>query len=261
MTPSSVLGDRRTPGQLPDVTLGILVPVSLLSLRGKASSKLANSAGQQSAVSAILGDAKPTHFVSRAQARRCPAAQETLSDFQASAELSSPPSPLSQPAALDAPTTLVDEITEANAADPIFADDPDKITDDEPEWEVETILDHRHVKRGRKNKVEHLIKFLGYNTANDMWQQDMTNCEQLMQGCWDGKVGMLQLSLCHGVEGAFVGSPAVLHISNRDVGSRSASLPASLGRGAGGKRGWNATEDTWDYGPRATWMQKKWKRY
>ena len=56
---------------------------------------------------------------------RCPAAQETLSDFQASAELSSPPSPLSQPAALDAPTTLVDEITEANAADPIFADDPD----------------------------------------------------------------------------------------------------------------------------------------
>lgn len=22
-----------------------------------------------------------------------------------------------------------------------------------------------------------------------------------------------------------------------------------------------ATEDTWDYGPRATWMQKKWKRY
>ena len=70
MTPSSVLGDRRTPGQLPDVTLGILVPVSLLSLRGKASSKLANSAGQQSAVSAILGDAKPTHFVSRAQARR-----------------------------------------------------------------------------------------------------------------------------------------------------------------------------------------------
>ena len=70
---------------------------------------------------------------------------------------------------------------------------PAEITDDEPEWEVETILDHRHVKRGRKNKVEHLIKFLGYNTANDMWQQDMTNCEQLMQGCWDGKVGSERL--------------------------------------------------------------------
>ena len=31
---------------------------------------------------------------------------------------------------------------------------PPEVIDDEPEWEVETILDHRLVKRGRKNKVE-----------------------------------------------------------------------------------------------------------
>ncbi|DBA66290.1 TPA: hypothetical protein ACH3X2_14339 [Trebouxia sp. C0005] len=51
------------------------------------------------------------------------AAQQTLSDCQASVELSSSPSSSSQPAALDGHTTLVDEITEAYTADPFFADD------------------------------------------------------------------------------------------------------------------------------------------
>ncbi|KAA6423130.1 MAG: hypothetical protein FRX49_07117, partial [Trebouxia sp. A1-2] len=64
------------------------------------------------------GVSMPTCFV-----KGSPAAQQTLSDSQASAELSSPPSSSSQPAALDAHTTLVDEITEAYAADPFFADD------------------------------------------------------------------------------------------------------------------------------------------
>ena len=37
---------------------------------------------------------------------------------------------------------------------------PPEVIDDEPEWEVETIQDHRLVKRGRKSKVEYLINFL-----------------------------------------------------------------------------------------------------
>ena len=35
---------------------------------------------------------------------------------------------------------------------------PPEVIDDELEWEVETILGHCLVKRGRKNKVEYLIK-------------------------------------------------------------------------------------------------------
>ena len=64
---------------------------------------------------------------------------------------------------------------------------PPEVIDDEPEWEVETILDHRLVKRGRKNKVEYLIKFLGYDTAHNMWQEDMTNCGYLVPDYWAGK--------------------------------------------------------------------------
>ena len=63
---------------------------------------------------------------------------------------------------------------------------PPEIIDDEPEW-VETILDHRLVKQGRKNKVEYCFKLLGYDTAHNMWQQDMTDCEQLVQDYWAAK--------------------------------------------------------------------------
>ena len=64
---------------------------------------------------------------------------------------------------------------------------PPEVIDDEPEWEVDTILDHRLAKRGRNNKVEYLIKFLDYNTAHNMWQEDMTNCGHLVQEYWAGK--------------------------------------------------------------------------
>jgi len=45
--------------------------------------------------------------------------------------------------------------------------------DDEPEWEVERILDHRLVKRGRKTKVEYLITFIGYGPEHNLWQDDV----------------------------------------------------------------------------------------
>ena len=64
---------------------------------------------------------------------------------------------------------------------------PADIIDDEPEWEVESILDHRLVKRGRKNKVEYLIKFVGYGPEHSLWQDDIENCGLLVQNYWSGK--------------------------------------------------------------------------
>ena len=54
---------------------------------------------------------------------------------------------------------------------------PPEVIDDEPEWEVDKILNHRLVKHGRKNKVEYLIKFVGYGPEHNMWQDDVENCE------------------------------------------------------------------------------------
>ena len=39
---------------------------------------------------------------------------------------------------------------------------PCEIIDDEPEWEVEHVLNHRLVNPGRKTKVEYLLTFIGY---------------------------------------------------------------------------------------------------
>ena len=53
---------------------------------------------------------------------------------------------------------------------------PPELIDDEPKWEVDRSLEHRLVKRGRKNKVECLIKFVGYGYVHNLWQADMSNC-------------------------------------------------------------------------------------
>ena len=71
LTPSSVLGDRDTSSdQSPEVTFRHPGPSKSSPTGGKASSKITNSADQQSAFSAILGDANPRHFLSCAQARK-----------------------------------------------------------------------------------------------------------------------------------------------------------------------------------------------
>ena len=62
-----------------------------------------------------------------------------------------------------------------------------ELIDDELEWEVDKILDHRLVKRGRKNKVEYLIKFLGYGPEHNMWQDDMSSCERVLLDYWNTK--------------------------------------------------------------------------
>lgn len=61
---------------------------------------------------------------------------------------------------------------------------PPELIDDEPEWEVDWILEHRLVKRGRKNKVEYLIKFVGYGPEHNLWQDDMSNCADSVDDYW-----------------------------------------------------------------------------
>ena len=61
---------------------------------------------------------------------------------------------------------------------------PPELIDDEPEWEVDRILEHRLVKRGRKNKVEYLIKFVGYGPEHNLWQADMSNCADSVSDYW-----------------------------------------------------------------------------
>ena len=50
---------------------------------------------------------------------------------------------------------------------------PDLI-DDEPEFEVQEIVGHRHTKRGRQRKLEYLLRFTGYGAEHDMWQDDVS---------------------------------------------------------------------------------------
>ena len=46
------------------------------------------------------------------------------------------------------------------------------------------MLNHRLVKRGRKTKVEYLLTFVGYGPENNLWQDDVENCEQLVKDYW-----------------------------------------------------------------------------
>lgn len=44
-----------------------------------------------------------------------------------------------------------------------------EIVEGEEEYKVETILDHRIVKRGRSQREEYLIRWAGYTAADDQW--------------------------------------------------------------------------------------------
>ena len=47
---------------------------------------------------------------------------------------------------------------------------PCKIIGDEPEWEVEQVLNHRLVKHGRKTKVEYLFTCIDHGPEHNLWQ-------------------------------------------------------------------------------------------
>ena len=45
---------------------------------------------------------------------------------------------------------------------------PPEMVDEEEEFEVENVLRHRHFGKGRK--LQYLIKWKGYPTANNTWE-------------------------------------------------------------------------------------------
>ena len=62
--------------------------------------------------------------------------------------------------------------------------------DDEPEYEVEHILSHRVVKRGRSRKHEYLIKWTGYGPEHNSWEQEVNlrGAQKTLEEYW-GAVG------------------------------------------------------------------------
>lgn len=58
-----------------------------------------------------------------------------------------------------------------------------EVEDGELEYEVEVILDHRVVKRGKQRKSQYLIKWLGYGHEHNTWEPEsgLTNCKRLLQ--------------------------------------------------------------------------------
>jgi hypothetical protein len=56
------------------------------------------------------------------------------------------------------------------------------------EFEVERILDHRQVKRGRNRTTrnEFLVKWLGYGPEHNTWEPEsnLTNCGKILAGYW-----------------------------------------------------------------------------
>jgi hypothetical protein len=56
------------------------------------------------------------------------------------------------------------------------------------EFEVERILDHRQVKRGRNRTTrnEFLVKWLDYGPEHNTWEPEsnLTNCGEILAGYW-----------------------------------------------------------------------------
>ena len=55
------------------------------------------------------------------------------------------------------------------------------------EYEVERLLDHRHVKRGRtRTRNQFLVKWLGYGPEHNTWEPEsnLTHCEELLANYW-----------------------------------------------------------------------------
>jgi hypothetical protein len=58
--------------------------------------------------------------------------------------------------------------------------------DDSLEYEVERVLGHRDVKRGKGTRKEFLVKWLGYEHEHNTWEPEkhLTRCEDLLADYW-----------------------------------------------------------------------------
>ena len=89
---------------------------------------------------------------------------------------------------LDLPETMrIHDVFHVSLLKPYYNDGralpppPPEVIEDEPEWEVERILDHRVIKHKKTSKVEYLIRFLGYGPEHDVWQDDVSNCPRIVK--------------------------------------------------------------------------------
>jgi hypothetical protein len=58
--------------------------------------------------------------------------------------------------------------------------------DDSLEYEVERVLGHREVKRGKQIRKELLVQWLGYEHEHNTWEpeKNLTHCEDLLADHW-----------------------------------------------------------------------------
>jgi hypothetical protein len=58
--------------------------------------------------------------------------------------------------------------------------------DDSLEYEVERVLGHRKIKRGKGTRKEFLVKWLGYEHEHNTWEPEkhLTDCEDLLADYW-----------------------------------------------------------------------------
>ena len=67
--------------------------------------------------------------------------------------------------------------------------------DDEGEqnWEVDAVLDHKEYQQGRKRKLKYLLRFTGYGPEEDLWTDDVSDCNESVQDYWDKKFATKRL--------------------------------------------------------------------
>ena len=76
----------------------------------------------------------------------------------------------------------------------------------EANFEVDMILDHAEFKHGNRRKLKFLLRFTGYGPEEDMWTEDVTGCEELVQEYWDRKkvTDRLHASVCVAYRGVLL---------------------------------------------------------
>ena len=63
---------------------------------------------------------------------------------------------------------------------PNYPEPPPELIDDQPEYEIEQVLESRHI--GHHRKLQYLLRWKGYSAAHDSWEAVAeTNCPDLIQ--------------------------------------------------------------------------------
>ena len=65
---------------------------------------------------------------------------------------------------------------------------PTEWVEDDPYWEIDRILDHQEVSKGKRHRkeVKYLVKWKGYGPESNLWvsEKDLRNCELAVAEYW-----------------------------------------------------------------------------